>query len=122
MRCRDRLIRSGRYALAALLPVLASPAWSQTSDTIRLRGKDQTLQIYGARGGDPVVISSGDGGWIHLAPHVAQVLAARGCFVVGFDVRAYLASFTSAKATLRTDDEPGDYRTLAEFASRGTAK
>jgi type IV secretory pathway VirJ component len=28
-------------------------------------------------------VSSGDGGWIHLAPHVAEVLAAKGFFVVG---------------------------------------
>ena len=104
--------------------LLATPfnAASQTTDTIKLRGRDQTLQIYGARGGDPIIVSSGDGGWIHLGPHVAQLLAARGWFVVGFDARAYLASFTSARTTLRVEDEPGDYRVLAEFASKGTSK
>ena len=45
----------------------------------------------------PVIVSSGDGGWIHLGPHVAEVLAAKGFFVVGFDVKAYLESFTSGQ-------------------------
>ena len=45
--------------------------------------------------GAPVIVSSGDGGWIHLGPHVAEILAARGYFVVGFDVKAYLESFTA---------------------------
>lgn len=67
-----------------------------------------------------MIVSSGDGGWIHLGPHVAEVLAAKGFFVVGFDVRAYLESFTSGQATLRPDDEPGDYKVLADFAARGT--
>ena len=57
---------------------------------------------------------------MHLGPHVAEVLAAKGFFVVGFDVKAYLESFTSGKTTLRTEDEPGDYKVLADFAARGT--
>ena len=69
-----------------------------------------------------MIVSSGDGGWIHLGPHVAEVLAARGFFVVGFDVKAYLSSFTSGKETLRPEDEPGDYRVLAEFAARGSTE
>jgi fermentation-respiration switch protein FrsA (DUF1100 family) len=69
-----------------------------------------------------VVVSSGDGGWVHLGPHVAEVLAAKGFFVVGFDVRAYLDSFTSGSVTLRPEDEPGDYQVLANFAARGTTR
>jgi type IV secretory pathway VirJ component len=68
-----------------------------------------------------VVVSSGDGGWIHLGPHVAEALAARGFFVVGFDVKAYLESFTSGSSTLRPEDEPGDYKVLADFAARGSS-
>ncbi len=92
------------------------PAWSQTNQTIAIRGHAQTLHVYGSPRADPVIVSSGDGGWIHLAPHVAELLGRRGFFVVGFDVRAYLESFTTARSTLRTDDEPGDYQILAEFA------
>jgi type IV secretory pathway VirJ component len=82
----------------------------------------QSLHVYGRRGGYPVVLSSGDGGWIHLAPHVAAALEARGFFVVGFDVKAYLESFTSGPVTLRPRDEPFDYHVLADFASRGAAR
>ena len=81
---------------------------------------DVTLRVYGSRGGVPAIVSSGDGGWIHLAPHVAETLASKGYFVVGFDVRAYLEAFTSGSATLRTEDEPGDYKVLADFAARGS--
>ena len=67
-------------------------------------------------------MSSGDGGWIHLGPHVAEFLAARGYFVVGLDVKDYLSSFTSGTVTLKEQDPPGDYGVLADFAStRGTA-
>ena len=66
------------------------------------------------------IVSSGDGGWIHLGPHVAELLASRGYFVVGFDVRAYLTSFTQATATLRADDEPSDVRTISDYASHFT--
>jgi pimeloyl-ACP methyl ester carboxylesterase len=78
--------------------------------------------MYGSRGNTPIVVSSGDGGWIHLAPHVAEVLAARGYFVVGFDSRAYLSSFTAGRVTLAPEDEALDYRELIEFAVRGTTE
>jgi alpha-beta hydrolase superfamily lysophospholipase len=101
---------------------VASTAWAQHIEVFPIRGKDQRLRIYGVRGGDPVIVSSGDGGWMHLGPHVAEVLAAKGFFVVGLDVKAYLAGFTSGKMTLRPEDEPADYRVLAEFAQKGTAR
>lgn len=99
--------------------LMASEAAAQTLDTISLRGHAQTLHLYGKRGGSPVIVSSGDGGWIHLGPHVAEWLASQGFFVVGVDVKAYLESFTSAKATLRAEDAPGDYKTLVDYAARG---
>ena len=97
-------------------------AQSQTTETITIRGHAQLLRLYGARGGPPVIVSSGDGGWIHLGPHIADVLASRGFFVVGFDVKAYLESFTSGKVTLRPEDEPGDFKALADFAARGASQ
>lgn len=92
---------------------------AQTPRNITLRGRLQTLYVYGPSSGDPVVVSSGDGGWIHLGPHIAQLLAGRGFAVTGFDVRAYLASFTSGTATLSAADEPGDYGTLMHAAAGG---
>jgi alpha-beta hydrolase superfamily lysophospholipase len=113
-----------RAALAALLMVVAAPDMSgaQVVQRLSIRGHEQLLHVYGPAGGAPVIVSSGDGGWIHLGPHVAELLAARGFFVVGFDVRAYLAGFTAEAATLRRADEPGDYKTLATFASAATGR
>jgi alpha-beta hydrolase superfamily lysophospholipase len=93
---------------------------AQTRETVTIRGQDQSLHVYGSRGGVPVIVSSGDGGWIHLGPHVAEVLAAKGFFVVGFDAKAYLEHFTSGKTTLRPEDAPGDFKVIADFAARGT--
>jgi fermentation-respiration switch protein FrsA (DUF1100 family) len=108
--------------LTWLLLVAATPARAEITDTIVLRGHRVTLHLYGVRGSPPVVLSSGDGGWLHLGPHVAEVLAARGYFVVGFDARAYLESFTSGTSALRMEDEPGDYRTLAAYAAQGSSR
>jgi dienelactone hydrolase len=100
----------------------AWPAWPQTRQGVVIRGHEQTLYVYGSPRADPIIVSSGDGGWIHLAPQVAKFLSGRGFFVVGFDVKTYLASFTSAGSTLRTEDEPGDYEVLAQFATKMTGK
>ena len=95
---------------------------SETTDTVTIRGHQQTVRLYGRRGAPPVIVSSGDGGWIHLGPDVAEMLAAQGYFVVGFDVKAYLASFTSGASTLRPEDEPADYKVLADYAARGSSQ
>ncbi|BCS35057.2 hypothetical protein TBR22_A42830 [Luteitalea sp. TBR-22] len=95
---------------------------AQATETIMLRGRAQTLHLYGRRGAPPVIVSSGDGGWIHLGPQVAEFLASRGFFVIGVDVKAYLESFTTGEATLRPEDEPGDYRVLAQHAARGASE
>lgn len=100
----------------------AHEAAAQTTERLLIRGQAQTLRLYGPADGEPVIVSSGDGGWIHLGPHVAEILSANGFFVVGFDVKAYLESFTSGSTTLGRDQEPADYKVLAEFASRRTAK
>jgi fermentation-respiration switch protein FrsA (DUF1100 family) len=111
------------FVLFLAAVVEAQPVNAQVTDSVTLRGKAQIVRLYGARGsGDPVIVSSGDGGWIHLAPHVASLLAAKGFFVVGFDAKAYLQGFTSGSTTLRAEDEPGDYRLLCEYAARGSGK
>lgn len=116
-----RLTRKAAVAVVAwVLTIAAAPA--DGTATLSIRGRPQVLHLYGPPAGEPVVVSSGDGGWIHLGPHVAGLLAGRGYFVVGFDVRAYLAAFTSRKTTLQIQDEPADFRMLAAFASRATGK
>lgn len=106
--------------MACLL--LARAGWAQTTRTIVLRGHSQTLYLYGSPPSDPVIVSSGDGGWMHLGPQVATLLSGRGFFVIGFDARAYLESFTSGQATLRPEDEPGDYQVLIDLARTLTGK
>ena len=71
--------------------------------------------------GDPVILSSGHALDSSCAP-CAELLAAHGFFVVGFYVKAYLSSVTSRDATLRTEEEPGDYRVLANVATKATGK
>lgn len=118
---RHRLLL--RWTSAALLCAIVymTGLTAQSSDTVSIRGHAQSVHLYGRRGDPPVIVSSGDGGWVHLAPHVAEALAARGMFVVGFDVKDYLESFTSGKATLRPEDEPSDFKVLAEYAARGSS-
>jgi hypothetical protein len=117
------LDRKGIVMLASVCALLGGRvASAQTTEAVTIRGHSQSLRLYGTRGKPPVIVSSGDGGWIHLGPHVAQVLAAKGFFVVGFDVKAYLESFTSGRTTLKPEDEPRDYQVLADFAARGASR
>jgi type IV secretory pathway VirJ component len=108
--------------LLILLSAATSLAGPEHTDLLRLRGRRQTLHLYGPPRGAPVILSSGDGGWIHLGPQVAQMLAARGFFVVGIDSKAYLESFTSATAALTPGDVARDFRTLIDYASRATGQ
>jgi fermentation-respiration switch protein FrsA (DUF1100 family) len=111
-------------ALDVLQQVASASAQARSGvearQTISIRGHEQVLHLYGTRGGTPVIVSSGDGGWIHLGPHAAEMLSANGFFVVGFDAKAYLESFTNGTTTLGTDDEPGDYKAIIDVATGGT--
>ena len=92
-------------AVAAIACVATASPQGSTTDTLSIRGRPQTLHIYGRRGGNPIVVSSSDGGWVRLGPHVAELLASHGNFVVGLDSKAYLESFTAGRAGVRTEDE-----------------
>src|SRR6187551_607235 len=87
MKIRSRRMVGGvRLALLCALIVTAifgpaRQAWSQTRQTLAIRGRQQSLYIYGSPQGAPVIVSSGDGGWVHLGPHVAELLAGHGFFV-----------------------------------------
>jgi fermentation-respiration switch protein FrsA (DUF1100 family) len=122
----------GRAALGAALAAAALAAAPQGSaaadgaggprvETLAIRGQEQSLHVYGQRGGPAAVVSSGDGGWVHLGPAVAAFLASEGYFVVGFDAKAYLAGFTTSAGTLTVEDVPRDYAALVDYAARGSA-
>ena len=113
-----------RCATALLVALVGGACLAEAGDGSRnqaftVRGHALTLHLYGTRGGPTAVVSSGDGGWVHLAPAVAQFLAGQGWFVAGFDSKAYLSSFTSGGRTLSVSDVPGDYAALAEHAAQG---
>lgn len=104
--------------LASLLVPLAGGA-SPSTESWTVRGQRQTLHLYGARGGPVAVVASGDGGWTHLAPDVAELLSGKGWFVVGLDSKAYLSSFTRDGATLSPADVPRDFAALLDHAAPG---
>jgi type IV secretory pathway VirJ component len=81
---------------------------------ITLHGAPQEVRLFGNRAGKPVIVASGDGGWLHLAPHVADWLAAHGYFVIGFDAKTYLSSSTNAHQTLKPADIARDYLALID--------
>lgn len=105
---------------AVLLPAVADAA-SPVTESLIIRDQAQSLRVYGTRGGPVAVVASGDGGWVHLGPDVAQFLASKGYFVVGFDSKAYLSSFTRGGTTLHTTDVPGDFAALLDHASKGAS-
>jgi fermentation-respiration switch protein FrsA (DUF1100 family) len=116
--------RVGLATVAALL--LGSGAASAAeggppsrTEAFSIRGVEQTLHLSGTRGGKPAIVTSGDGGWVHLGPAVAAFLASEGYFVVGFDAKAYLSGFTSKSGPLRVEEVPRDYAALVEYAARG---
>jgi len=111
-----------RAAIALALLATGAPAWASAYaapariEIVSLRGVPQTLHLYGA--GDKVaIVTSGDGGWMHLGPDVAALLAEEGYRVIGFDAKAYLASFTSRSGPLHVEDVPADYEALVAYAA-----
>jgi len=107
--------------LAAGPQAAAAAAPAPRAESFTIRGHAQVLHVYGERGEPAAIVSSGDGGWVHLGPAVAEFLASEGYFVVGFDARAYLSSFTTSTATLTVEDVPRDYAPLVDYAAQGAA-
>ena len=77
---------------------LVLPAWTQDLETLSVRGRVQQLHLYGNRLGTPIILSSGDLGWAGLVLHVAEVLSSKSHFVVGFNSKVYLESFTTKES------------------------
>jgi alpha-beta hydrolase superfamily lysophospholipase len=63
------------------------------------------------------MVGRGVGGWVHLAPHLAEQLAVRGWRVTGFDAKAYLSGGTSSGAALDVKDVQRDFGMLIELAT-----
>jgi pimeloyl-ACP methyl ester carboxylesterase len=111
-----------RLLAASLAVATILPFGSQGAvRTITLGGHEQRLHLYGPPSGRPVLVASGDGGWIHLAPHLADLLAARGYFVIGIDSRSYLSAGGSGKNCLTPGEIARDYATLLSLFT-GTSR
>lgn len=119
--------RVALWATIAVAAVAAPPGEAAAAagtvvprtESFTIRGHAQTLHVYGQRGGPAAIVSSGDGGWVHLGPDVAAFLASEGYFVLGFDAKAYLTGFTTNTATLTVEDVPRDYAALVDYAAQG---
>ena len=108
-----------RAGLIVTLLVGLGASASATTERWTLRGEQQTLHLYGSRGGPVAVVASGDGGWTHLAPDVAEILSGKGWFVVGLDSKGYLSSFTKGDSTLAAADVARDFAALLDHAAPG---
>ncbi len=120
--------RLSSWAIVALALLAAAPREAAAAaepvaphtESFTIRGHAQSLHVYGERGGPAAIVSSGDGGWVHLGPDVAAFLASEGYFVVGFDAKAYLSGFTTSTGTLTVEDVPRDYAALIDYAAQGS--
>ena len=106
----------------AVLLAFAIVGLPPATESFTLRGQTLDLHVYGQRGNPPVVLASGDGGWTHLGPQCAAILAGNGYFVVGLDTKQYLSAFTRGDAALRPADVAADFKSLVEYAARGATK
>jgi type IV secretory pathway VirJ component len=97
-------------------------AWGASASEklpITIRGKTLTLELYAPPGGAPpkgtVLMGSGDVGWVGLGVDLSELLSKEGYFVVGVNVRQYLASFTSGAAHVTIDQVPADYGAIVQL-------
>jgi pimeloyl-ACP methyl ester carboxylesterase len=86
-----------------------------------IRGKTQDIHIYGTSGNPPIIVSSGDGGWFGFSVSVANFLAEQGYFVIGFNSKRYLESFTTKESTLKIADVSRDYQTLLDYSMQSNS-
>jgi len=106
------------FLAIAFLSSTCCQGLSQTQTAFDLRGKTQTLHVYGSGTKGSIILSSGDLGWAGLVVHVAESLSSQGYRVIGFDSRTYLSSFTSKNSLLSPQDVPRDFKCLVDFMWR----
>jgi dienelactone hydrolase len=114
MSWRVRTVFAMLLAVVVVAPVHATPL--QYVD-FPLNGRKLTLALY--RPPRPpvgtIIMGSGDVGWVGLAATMADYLSDQGYFVVGVNVRQYLAAFTAGTAHLTVAEPPADYRALLDW-------
>jgi hypothetical protein len=116
---RPRICRlTGLCSVILFLILIVATLQGQSPANFMLRGKVQELSIYGKQGNPAIILSSGDLGWAGLVTHVAEFYSMSGYYVIGFNSRAYLSSFTTRSGTLMPQDVPRDYLELINYAKR----
>ncbi len=110
----------------ALLAGAAAAGRAEAGDAARsegftLRGHALTLRLYGTRGAPSAIVTSGDGGWVHLGPDVARFLAAEGLVRRRLRRQGLPVELHQRPKTLDPADVPTDYAALADYAAQGRA-
>ena len=116
------LVVVGCSVVAPALPQGLAPGKNE----FLLRDKKQGIYHYPARGqnmaAQPILFLPGDGGWRGFAIEIAQSLAMDGYDVYGWDIKQYLAGFTSGKTTLKETEIMADLRSVAGYITAGRAQ
>jgi hypothetical protein len=107
------------FFVMLFLPPFSAAA--ETTTNFAIRGQNQELHLYGTAGNPTIILGSGDLGWSGLVVHVAEFLQKNNYYVIGFNSKAYLASFTTKDSALSPEDVPKDYLKLIEYAKRSKA-
>ena len=117
-----------RRALTWGACIVTAVAWAattsaaETTDTVRIRDHQQTVHLYGTRGGTPAIVSSGDGGWIHLGPHVADRCWPRAGISSSASTSRRISNLHLERRDAAHAGRPGpDYRALIDYAARGSS-
>ncbi len=92
---------------------------AESAVTLDIRGKPQTLHIWGGTNTPAVLLSSGDLGWAGFVVHVAEVLNGYGYKVVGLNSKEYLSSFTTKSSALKESDVMADFKSFIACAQQG---
>ena len=58
LRNRGRIAMRSAVVLMAVLPPLAASATSPATDTLTIRGQEQSLRVHGTRGGPVAVVAA----------------------------------------------------------------
>src|SRR5437899_8471587 len=83
--CSEDDVMRQATLLFCLLFFTACGGLGETRRNLTIRGKAQELHLYGSPNAAPVILSSGDGGWIGLVTQVAEFLQRKGYYVIGFN-------------------------------------
>ncbi len=109
------------FLLLALGGAVFARPFSSRGESVVIRGKPQPVEVYDPASGSAsrpvqVLVVSGDIGWVGISVDIAEHLSSLGYRVIGFNARAYLASFTGKDVSLAPDQVSGDTETLLSWA------